>query len=127
MALIATRLQNLILLYQIPAAAGLFNQESPFLSIKYNVRLAKILQAEDTASDLLRDLDDQRQILQMKLLELWSKALMVLYNQDDISVYGKGGRFGHVSDDFGFEAAVQISKTRIMACRFLMNICWKWT
>ncbi|MDO5457902.1 MAG: ABC transporter substrate-binding protein [Atopococcus tabaci] len=108
MALIATRSAESYsaLSEYLPTADFSLTQESPFLSIKYNVsQLAKILQAEDTASDLLRDLDDQRQILQDEAADSGQKALMVLYNQDDISVYGKGGRFGHIYDDFGFEAA----------------------
>lgn len=108
MALVATRSADAYsaLSEYLPTADFSLTQESPFLSMEYNVnQLAKIFQAEDVANDLLTDLDSQRQSLQDQAAESGQKALMVLYNQDEISVYGKGGRFGHIYDDFGFEVA----------------------
>lgn len=108
MALVATRSADAYssLSEYVPTADFSLTQESPFISMEYNVnQIAKIFQAEDEANKILSDLDSQRQEIKDEAEKSSQKALMVLYNQDEISVYGPGGRFGHIYDDFGFESA----------------------
>ncbi|TDM11983.1 ferrated catecholamine ABC transporter substrate-binding lipoprotein SstD [Macrococcus lamae] len=75
-------------------------------SVKENTaNLGKIFDKENQAEELVKALDDK--IVEVKKLTAASdkKGLFVLANEGELSVFGKGGRFGFIHDVLGVKEA----------------------
>lgn len=90
----------------IPTLDFSLTKNSPFESMSYNIlELSKVFGKEEKAQSILDALETEKNALTQKAEESGMKALMLMYNEGSLSVFGTGSRFSHVHDDFGFALA----------------------
>lgn len=74
-------------------------------SFKENLeKIGKIFDVEDKIEDELNKIDDSISTLNEKAKKSNSNSLIILANDDKISAYGSGSRFGLIHDVFGIPA-----------------------
>jgi iron complex transport system substrate-binding protein len=75
-------------------------------SVKDNTEnLGKIFDKENEAAQLVKQLDDKVAEVQEMTADSDATGLFVLANEGELSVYGKGGRFGFIHDVLGVKEA----------------------
>lgn len=75
-------------------------------SFKENMdTIGKIFDKEDAIDDELTEIDDSIDSLKEKAKDLDKQGLIIMANDDKISAYGPGSRFGLIHDVFGIPAA----------------------
>lgn len=108
LALVATRssAQFDALNQYLPTADFSLSQPTTFDSLAYNMtEISKIYGLEERAKSLLHTLDEDRKALAQDAQKQDLNAIMILYNQGELSAYGPASRFGQIYDDFGFPPA----------------------
>lgn len=92
----------------VPTLDFSLSKATPFESITYNfTELSKIFNKEEAAEAILAELEQEQEELQQAAADSELNALMVMYNEGSLSVYGPDSRFSHVYDDFGFTPAAE--------------------
>jgi len=92
-------------------------------SFKENLeKIGKIFDVEDKIEDELNKIDDSISTLNEKAKKSNSNSLIILANDDKISAYGSGSRFGLIHDVFGIPA---IDKN-IEASTYGMNVSFEY-
>lgn len=90
----------------VPTLDFSLTKESAFESMSYNfLELSRVFGKEETAQSILATLEIEKNELAQTAEESGMRALMLMYNEGSLSVFGTGSRFSHVYDDFGFTAA----------------------
>lgn len=87
----------------VPTLDFSLTKGSAFESMSYNfLALSEVFEKKDEAQVILDDLEIEKNELTQTAEEAGLTALMLMYNEGSLSVYGTGSRFSHVYDDFGF-------------------------
>lgn len=87
----------------VPTLDFSLTKGSAFESMSYNfLALSEVFGKKDEAQVILDDLEIEKNELTQTAEEAGLTALMLMYNEGSLSVYGTGSRFSHVYDDFGF-------------------------
>lgn len=90
----------------VPTLDFSLTKESAFESMSYNfLELSKIFGKEEKAQSILAALETEKNELAQIAEESEMRALMLMYNEGSLSVFGRDSRFSHVYDDFGFTPA----------------------
>jgi len=90
----------------VPTLDFSLTKTSTFESMSYNfLELSRIFDKEKEAETILNELEKEKNKLAQTAEESEMTALMLMYNEGSLSVFGKNSRFSHVYDDFGFEPA----------------------
>ena len=106
LAIVATRSASSFdeLSKYVPTLDFSLTKASAFESMSYNfLELSKIFDKEVKAQTILDELENEKIALAQTADESKMTALMLMYNEGSLSVFGKNSRFSHVYDDFGFE------------------------
>lgn len=108
LAIVATRSASNFeeLVKFIPTLDFSLTKTSTFESITYNfLELSKIFEKEKEAQIILDEIENEKNKLAQTAEKSELTALMLMYNEGSLSVFGKDSRFNHVYEDFGFEPA----------------------
>src|SRR5699024_8105189 len=108
LAIVATRSASSFeeLVKFIPTLDFSLTKTSTFESITYNfLELSKIFEKEKEAQIILDEIENEKNKLAQTAEKSELTALMLMYNEGSLSVFGKDSRFNHVYEDFGFEPA----------------------
>ena len=90
----------------VPTLDFSLTKSTPFESMTYNfLEMSKIFDKETEAQNILDELENKKNQLVKKVKKSEMTALMLMYNEGSLSVFGKDSRFNHVYEDFGFEPA----------------------